>query len=202
MCYITANEPTTSSSAVPTTPKKSVSICPIVYEYDASEHHHFDEEQMEDMWYNKSDMNAFRKQCKKLIKKSTTSRFPQEDCYRGLEVFVNSNRSVKYESKVLPVLDLFDELLDLVDQGSIVDGDIEEALRFHAVSLTRACTHDAIQRAVQDAVEAYQLYHETPLALVESGVQAVVIEKSFPGLALRHALTSEPTSRSVIARLA
>lgn len=134
-----------------TTPQRRVSFG-YIEECDACEHHHFDEEQMADMWYNKADLKGFRRQAKKILK--DTNAMDEADCYRGLEVFENSNRSQRYQTCVLPVLQLQEDLWDM---------DIEDpvGLQSYAVSLNRKCVEAAIKRGLQDSREACSVHQES-----------------------------------------
>ena len=123
-----------------------------IEECDACEHHHFDEEQMADMWYTKADLKEFRRHAKKILK--DVSSMDETDCYRGLEVFENSNRSHRYQTCVLPVLQLQEDLWDL---------DVEDpvGLQSYAASLNRKCVESAIKRGLQDSAEACAVHQES-----------------------------------------
>lgn len=123
-----------------------------IEECDACEHHHFDEEQMADMWYTKADLKDFRRHAKKILK--DVNAMDETDCYRGLEVFENGNRSHRYQTCVMPVLQLQEDLWDM---------DIEDpiGLQSYAVSLNRKCVEAAIKRGFQDSAEACAVHQES-----------------------------------------
>lgn len=153
MCKVTT---TTSSYSAPTTPTARVTRKRVrfgnIREQEASERHSFCEEEMEDLWYSKPELKALRKLCKHLLKGK--KKFT-EDCYRGLEVFVNNNRVRRQQESVFPVLKMHWENRQLLELG-----DEEDILRSLSTSLNMECLRDGVARAAQDAAEAFEIYQE------------------------------------------
>ena len=123
-----------------------------VEECDACEHHHFTEEQMATMWYNKNDLKGFRQHSKKILKDICS--MDQFDCYRGLEVFENNNRSQRYSTCVLPVLQLQEDLWGMGVEDPV-------GLQSYANSLNRKSVEAAVKRGLQDSVEACKVFQES-----------------------------------------
>jgi len=138
-----------------------------VEEVEALPHHHFDDEQAAQMWYSKVELKRFRKQIKKILKGESCME-ESMDCYRGLEVFENSNRSNRYQHLVIPVLQLQDSLWDMNVEDPI-------GLQSFASSLNRKCIEEAIVRGLTDSTEACKVHQET--------FDAVTVESFFDELA-------------------
>lgn len=124
-----------------------------VSERDATERHSFSEEQMESMWYNQDELKAIRRQLKRIVNRKVAMDTTQ-DCWRGLEAFVNSSRTSRYEKSIQPILKL---IWDSEDAG-VSD---PTGVQSFAVCLNRKSTEDGIKRASQDFVDAYEIYRET-----------------------------------------
>lgn len=169
MCIPTSSDPILStyqsslmtSSAPSATakekgPKKSVSFAKRVSRRAAKEHHHFDDEQMNLMWYNKGELKTLRKHLKKIMKDRLVGE-AGGDVYRGLEVFANSNRVNRYAAQVIPVLNMHWE-----NRENGIHDDV--GVPTFASRLNRETVHQGIQRGAQDAVEAFEIYFDDSTA--------------------------------------
>jgi hypothetical protein len=112
--------------------------------YEAEDHHHFDDSRKETMWYTKQEINGQREQMRKILQGMLDVN---KDCYRGLEVFAHGNRAKRYESNVLPVLEMHYKNVDAFNR-----------LRVFAAKLNKEIAQEAVQRGAQDATEAYEIY--------------------------------------------
>jgi hypothetical protein len=133
-------------------PKKTVSFSRRVSKRAAKEHHHFDGEQMNLMWYSKDELKALRKHVKKIMKDERLLE-ASNDVYRGLEVFANCNRVNRYAANVIPVLNMHWENRI---RGIGTDMDVST----FACRLNRETVHQGIHRGAQDAAEAFEIYFD------------------------------------------
>ena len=152
MCKVTTPPSPYATPTTPRTTRKRVRFG-YIQEQEAAEHHSFSEEQMEFMWYSKAELKALRKLCKHLLQGKKNF---DEDCYRGLEVFVNNNRVRRQQEYVFPVLELHRENR----QREVSDEEDLRGLRSLSTALNMECLQDGVSRAAQDAAEAFEIYQE------------------------------------------
>ncbi|CAB9529285.1 expressed unknown protein [Seminavis robusta] len=132
--------------------KKSVQFWGKVTKRPARSYHHFDEEQMEFMWYSPEELQGMRQHLKKVLKDQSVLE-STNDVYRGLEAFANGNRKTRYAAHVKPVLKMHRN-----NRQMGVDDDL--GVPTFAARLNEEMTRQGIQRAAQDATDAFEIYQE------------------------------------------
>ena len=114
--------------------------------------HFLDEEQAAAMWYSRSEIEAIRKEARKIVKSHRRGfKFNTEndDCIRGLELYCDRRRKRDVALKITLVLDL---QKDNFDEGIMGSAGLAALLQ----SLSRVDVRASALQANLDFVEAYQ----------------------------------------------
>ena len=160
MCLATST-PTTiaTTNMAANKPKKQVIFAGVTGEAEAPRNYRITKTQKSLCYYNKAEMNQFKTDIK-IILKSDNKIDETTDCFRGIEAYVNRNRSKANKSYSAAILrtQAENEEMGMEDPTG---------LRCYSVCLSRNSTRAGILRAAQDAVEAYQIYTETSASKVE-----------------------------------
>jgi hypothetical protein len=120
-----------------------------VHASEASEHHHFTEEQMATMWHSRDELKTIRQQLRNTIRKPTTMNYAT-DCWRGLEALICRSKESRRSLYITPVLKLL-KATDMCD----------EEVREFAVNRSRKNIEESVMLASKDFMEAYAIYRET-----------------------------------------
>lgn len=121
----------------------------------APAHYSLDNAQKAIMWHNKSELKVVKKSIKKIMKAGPAAvANSSQDCYRGIEVFENSNRTTRREQCVVPIVKMHQE------GRAMGHADDERGLRSFAAILNRQACDQAVSRGAQDAVEAFSIYEK------------------------------------------